>query len=183
MKNYIKTLLSLTVAFAVTGLLVLGEVPSALAAGSNPGLSTTAAIAARKNNAVSMGLPLTKEAKGINQFGVDTVATLVTDAKGNALVTGAIASLEIGFKKGELTGTAGTCYLLVFDSGVAADTTETGSVSRMLVPPLLVVTSVMTRVEFAYPKQFNRGAVVMLAGGNPSNCVAHVGVLLNGGDH
>lgn len=178
-----KKLLTLTVALAVTGLLVLGEVPSALAAGSNPGLSTTAAIVARKNAAVSMGVPLTREAKGVAQFGVDTVATLVTDAKGNAVVTGSIASLEIGFKKGELTGAAGTCYLLVFDSAVAADTTETGSVSRMLVPPLLVVTSVMTTKEFAYPKQFNRGAVVMLGGSGASNCVAHVGVLLNGGDH
>jgi hypothetical protein len=159
-------------------LALVGFMPTrAVASGSVPA-SVTGGGKARVNNAVSNGFPLSKEARAVKQFGADGTATLVSDEGAVVPTTGGLASMEIADKDGN--GTA-ACYLMVFDSSVAADTTEAGSVSRMLVPPLVAVTSGNANREFAYPKQFHKGLVVLVGGPDPTQCRATIGWVGNGG--
>lgn len=175
MKNNIKTFKALSAVLAIAGLLAIRVAP-AMASGSAPG-AVTAGSKPRHNNFVEAGHPLSREAKGAKVFGVDTAATLVTDETGAIPTNGGLAALEIG----NMTGGTAACYLLAYDSSNASDTTESGSVSRLLVPPFLAVTSSNQLKEFAYPKQFNKGLVVLMGGGSPSSCRATVTWLTNGG--
>ncbi len=178
MKNKIKSLLSSLFVLTLTVSLLtvgggsawgFGATSSALAAGAN--------VKARQNNAGSVGLPLDKSAKGAKVFGADSSATLVLDEKGVTPTAGGLASLEIGVSG----GSAAACYLLVYDSSVAADTTESGSAARLLVPPFIGVTSLNQVKEFLYPKQFHKGLVVLVSGTDPTHCKATIGWLTNGG--
>lgn len=172
---------SLPLILAVVSLLTIGGAVVARAAGSSASsLAAGAVVKERANNSGSSGAPIAPANKGAKVFGADTTATLVTDEKGVVATAGQIASVEIAYLTG--TGTS-PCYLMVFDSSVAADTTESGSVSRMLVPPLMVVTSAINSKEFAYPKQFHKGAVVLVGGSGAANCRAAVGWQKIGGSN
>ncbi len=168
MKINMKSLLSLIAVLASTGLSVVafasGSAPATLAAGVE--------VKARQNGPSSNGAPLSNASKGTKVFGADGTATLVSDEKGVVPVAGQITSLEIG----ALTpGAVPQCYLMVFDSSVAADTTESGSVSRMLVPPFVATTSGNQSRELIYPKQFHKGAVVLVGGTGAASCRASIG--------
>lgn len=170
-------LMLLSVVLAAASLLAVGGEP-AFASGSVPSGVVSSGSRPRVNNVVTAGYPLTKESKGAKVFGMDTAATLVVDEQGNVPVAGGLATIEIGY----LTGIgSSSCYAMVFDSSVASDTTEAGSVSRMLMPPMPAVTSAVTTKEFAYPKQFNKGLVVLVGGAGAANCRASVSWITNGG--
>lgn len=179
MKKNAKKLLALTLSSVLTGLLVMGGLKPAFAAGaSSSSLAAGVSVKPRVNNAVSMGSPLDAAAKGAKVFGADSSATLVVDEKGVAPSNGGLASVEISYLVG--SGSS-ACYLMVFDSSVAADTTEAGAVARMLVPPLMVVPSELRKHEFIYPKQFQKGLVVLVGGAGAANCRASVSWIRNGG--
>lgn len=180
MKNFKKMLLSLPVVLALVGfMLTVGGVRSAVAAGSSPSsLAAGVEVAQRRNPEVSGGVPLANSSRGAKVFGADTVATKVLDEKGVAPVAGVLASIEIGQNEGT---NVPRCYLMVFDSSVAADTTEANSVSRMLVPPLIGVTSAVAAREFLYPRQFQKGLVVLVGGPGAASCSAKIAWLPNGG--
>lgn len=176
MKNFNKKFLSVLVSAAMMSLLVksafaVGSAASSLAAGVN--------VKPRINNAVSAGHPLDRAAKGVKVFGADGTIAQVLDEKGTSPTTGGLASLEIG----TTIGAVAACYLLVYDSSNAADTTEAGSVARLLVPPLIAVTSANSVKEYLYPRQFHKGLVVLVGGPSASTCRATVGWLKNGGDN
>ena len=176
MTKNIKTYLTLPVVLAAASLLVVGGV--AHATGSVPA-SVTGGAKARVNNAVSAGSPLTKEAKGVKQFGVDATAALVSDEGAVTPTTGGLVGLEIA--QTNVGSALPVCYLLIYDSSVAADTTESGSVSRLLVPPLAAALSQMVNKEFQFPKQFHKGLVVLMGGSGAANCRGTIGWTPNGG--
>lgn len=175
-KNYSKILTLLVVSAAASLMLAVGGVQSVYATGNVPSGTIAAGAKPRLNNAVQGAHPLDKSAKGAKVFGMDSAATLVTDEAGVAPTAGGLAAIEIS----NMVGGTAQCYALVYDSSVAADTTEAGSVSRLLVPPLIAVTSDLKSKEFLYPKQFNKGLVVLL-GGTSAGCRASIGWLTNGG--
>jgi hypothetical protein len=176
-KNFKMSLaVALVLAFAAV------VVPSSVrASGSVPSGTVAAGAKARVNNAVSMGMPLDKAAKGSKVFGIDTAATLVVDEQGVAPTAGGLATIEIAASGAGIGAALPVCYALVYDSSVASDTTESNSVSRLLVPPLPAALSQLARVEFAYPRQFNKGMVVLLGGAGAASCRASISWVTNGG--
>ncbi len=182
MKNYTKMSLALFLSVAVSGLLLVAPSTALASGNSASSLAAGVNVKSRQNNAVSMAAPLSNAAKGVKVFGMDTAATLVSDEKAVVPTAGALASIEIGvIGSGGIGQALPVCYAMVFDSSVAADTTEAGSVSRMLVPPLMAGLSVVKQYEFAYPKQFHKGLVVLMGGAGAANCRASIGWLRVGG--
>lgn len=181
-KNISKFLSLLVVSAVAASLLAVGGVRSVSAAGTVPSGTIAAGAKARVNNQNSGAMPLAREAKGVKVFGADATATVVTDEAGSVAANGGLASLEIGAAGSANMGQAlPVCYLLVYDSSVAANTTEANSVSRLLTPPLQAGLSVVKSVEFAYPRQFNNGLVVLVGGVDAAKCRASIGWLTNGG--
>lgn len=159
MKKNIEKCLSLTCTALVSSLLGIGGLSTmAFATGQNPAASAT--VKPRVNNAVTAGLPMAPEIKGVKTMTfTDTTATLVKDEGGVAPVAGMLNYVEIS------SGPAGgACYLTYYDSAVAADTTEAGSLARMLGAPLMAVTSQLSRFQFTPGKQFHRGLVGLMVG-------------------
>lgn len=176
MKKNLYLSLIAALAFAVTAVTVPSSV---LASGSVPSGSVPAGSKARVNAQNSGSGPISKEQKGVKVFGIDTAATVVTDEAGTAAANGGLVSVEIAAST--TGGTLPQCYVLVYDSSVAADTTEANSVSRLLVPPLPAALSQLARHEFSFPRQFNKGLVVLMGGANASLCRGSITWLTNGG--